>query len=194
MSELKLILASSSPYRKELLARLQLPFTVIEPDTDETPLANESPSALVERLAISKAQSVAATHADSLVIGSDQVAVHDGEIIGKPHTHDNAVRQLQQASGKTITLYTGLALVNAEQDRVQSEVIPYRVVFRSLTREQIESYLHKEQPYKCAGSVKSEGLGIALLERFEGDDPNTLIGLPLIRLIRMLEQEGITPI
>ncbi len=194
MSQLKLILASSSPYRKELLARLQLPFTVIEPDVDETPLTDEPPSVLVERLAISKAQSVAAANTDSLVIGSDQVAIHNGAIIGKPHTHDNAVRQLLQASGKTITLYTGLALINAERGRVQSEVIPYRVVFRSLAREQIENYLHKEQPYKCAGSVKSEGLGIALLERFEGDDPNTLIGLPLIRLIRMLEQEGITPI
>ena len=191
MPEQKLILASSSPYRKALLDRLRLPFTVIVPDIDETPLANESPVELVERLAIAKAQSVAADNPDSLVIGSDQVAVHDGEIVGKPHTHENAVKQLLQASGKTITLYTGLALVNAARGIVQSEVVPYRVVFRTLAREQIENYLRQEQPYKCAGSVKSEGLGIALLERFEGDDPNTLIGLPLIRLIRMLEQEGI---
>jgi len=134
---------------------------------------------------------VAVKHPQALVIGSDQVAVHAGEIVGKPHSHERAVAQLTAASGKTVTLYTGLALVNAVTGRVQSEVVPYRVVFRSLTPEQIENYLRKEQPYHCAGSVKSEGLGVALLERFEGEDPATLIGMPLIRLIRMLEHEGL---
>lgn len=146
---------------------------------------------LVERLAIAKAQVVAARHPDALVIGSDQVAVHGDEIVGKPLTHERAVEQLRSASGKAVALYTGLALVNSRSGRVQSEVIPFRVLFRRLSDSQIESYLRKEQPYHCAGSVKSEGLGVALLERFEGEDPATLIGLPLIRLVRMLENEGV---
>ena len=187
---MKLILASSSPFRRELLARLMIPFEVVVPDVDETPHPAESPQVLVERLGIAKAQVVAAKYPQALVIGSDQVAVHGSEIVGKPHTHDRAVAQLQAASGKTVMLYTGLALVNSMTGRVQSEVVPFRVVFRSLTLDQIENYLRKEQPYHCAGSVKSEGLGVALLERFEGEDPATLIGLPLIRLVRMLEQEG----
>lgn len=186
----RLVLASSSPFRRELLARLMIPFEVVVPDVDETPHPAELPQVLVERLAIAKAQAVAAKHPQALVIGSDQVAVHGGEIVGKPHTHERAVAQLQAASGKSVMLYTGLALVNSMTGRVQSEVVPFRVVFRSLTMDQIENYLRKEQPYHCAGSVKSEGLGVALLERFEGEDPATLIGLPLIRLIRMLEQEG----
>ena len=186
----RLVLASSSPFRRELLARLMVPFEVAIPAVDETARAGESPQALVERLAIAKAQAVAAKYPQALVIGSDQVAVHNGEIVGKPYTHERAVAQLQAASGKTVMLYTGLALVNTATGRVQSEVVPFRVVFRSLTLDQIENYLRKEQPYHCAGSVKSEGLGVALLERFEGEDPATLIGLPLIRLIRMLEQEG----
>lgn len=186
-----LVLASSSPWRRELLQRLQIPFTVDEPEIDETTHDGEHPKELVERLAIAKAKVVAQRHADSLVIGADQVAVHDNDIVGKPHTHDKAVEQLRQASGKKIVLYTGLALLNSATGSLQSGVIPYTVQFRQLTDEQIESYLQKEKPYKCAGSVKSEGLGIALLERFEGDDPNTLIGLPLIPLIRMLEQEGV---
>ena len=186
----RLILASSSPFRRELLARLMIPFEVVIPDVDETARAGELPQALVERLAIAKAQAVAAKHPQALVIGSDQVAVHAGEIVGKPHTHERAVAQLTAASGTTVMLYTGLAVVNGATGRIQSEVVPYRVVFRTLTPEQIENYLRKEQPYHCAGSVKSEGLGVALLERFEGEDPATLIGLPLIRLIRMLEQEG----
>jgi len=191
---MRIILASSSPFRRELLARLKIPFDIVSPDVDETPRSDESPQALVERLAIAKAQAVARRERDALVIGSDQVAVHDGAIVGKPHTHDQAVAQLRAASGKTVTLYTGLALVNAASGRVQCEVIPYRVVFRPLTNEQIERYLRKEQPYTCAGSVRAEGLGISLLERFEGDDPNTLIGLPLIRLVRMLETEGVAVI
>jgi septum formation protein len=188
---MKLILASSSPFRRELLARLMIPFEVVPPDVDESPQPGESPAQLVERLAIAKARTVAASHPDALVIGSDQVAVHGRDIVGKPLTHERAVAQLRAASGRAITLYTGLALVNSATGRVQSEVVPYRVLFRSLTDAQIENYLRKEQPYHCAGSVKSEGLGVALLERFEGDDPATLIGLPLIRLTRMLENEGI---
>lgn len=187
---MKLILASSSPFRRELLARLMIPFEVDVPDVDESPLPGEAPVALVERLAIAKAQAVVARHPDALVIGSDQVAVHDGLVVGKPLTHERAVAQLRQASGQAVVLYTGLALVNGTSGRVQSEVVPYRVVFRTLTDAQIENYLRKEQPYHCAGSVKSEGLGVALLERFEGEDPATLIGLPLIRLVRMLEAEG----
>lgn len=187
---MKLILASSSPYRRKLLQRLGIPFEVIAPDVDETPAPGETPQALVERLAIAKAQAVARQHANALVIGSDQVAVYDGTIVGKPLTHDRAVEQLRMASGKAVTLYTGLALIHSDSGRVQSEVVPFRVVFRPLSDAQIDNYLRKEQPYHCAGSVKSEGLGIALLERMEGEDPNALIGLPLIRLVRMLENEG----
>jgi septum formation protein len=191
---MKLILASSSPYRRELLERLRIPFEVMPPELDETPLPGETPHRLTERLAIAKARRIVETERDALVIGSDQVAVYNGEIVGKPHSHDRAVEQLRAASGRTVTLYTGLALVNGNNGRVQCEVIPYRVTFRPLNDELIESYLRKEQPYSCAGSVRSEGLGIALLEKFEGDDPNTLIGLPLIRLVRMLENEGISVI
>lgn len=191
---MKLILASSSPFRRELLSRLMIPFEVVVPDVDETPRQHESPQALVERLAILKAQTVASKQSGALVIGSDQVAVHSGEIVGKPLTHERAVEQLRSASGKTVMLYTGLALVNSSSGRVQSEVVPYGVTFRALTELQIETYLRKEQPYHCAGSVKSEGLGAALLERFDGEDPATLIGLPLIRLIRMLENEGMAVI
>ena len=191
---MKLILASSSPFRRELLSRLMIPFEVVVPDVDETPHQHESPQALVERLAILKAQTVASKQSGALVIGSDQVAVHSGEIVGKPLTHERAVEQLRSASGKTVMLYTGLALVNSSSERVQSVVVPYGVTFRVLTDLQIENYLRKEQPYHCAGSVKSEGLGAALLERFDGEDPATLIGLPLIRLIRMLENEGLVVI
>jgi len=188
---MKLILASSSPYRRALLARLKIPFEAISPDVDETPKPGEAPEQMVERLSREKARKVAATHRDALVIGSDQVAVYNGKIVGKPHDHDKAVAQLREASGRTVVLYTGLVLHNAATGKEQCEVLPYRVTFRNLTDELIENYLRKEQPYSCAGSVKSEGLGIALLEKFEGDDPNTLIGLPLIRLVRMLENEGV---
>ncbi len=188
---MKLILASSSPYRRALLARLKIPFEAISPDVDEAPKPSETPEQMVERLSREKARKVAAAHPDALVIGSDQVAVYNGSIVGKPHGHDMAVAQLREASGRTVMLYTGLVLRNAATGKEQCEVIPYRVTFRNLTDELIESYLRKEQPYSCAGSVKSEGLGIALLEKFEGDDPNTLIGLPLIRLVRMLENEGV---
>lgn len=172
--------------------RLGIPFETFAPDVDETPKANETPEGLVRRLADSKARSIAAHRPDALIIGSDQIAVYDGKLTGKPRDHAAAVQQLRTASGKTVTLYTGLALLNAATGRLQSEVVPFRIHFRTLTDSQIEGYLRKEQPYHCAGSVKSEGLGIALLDRFEGDDPNALIGLPLIRLVRMLEREGVT--
>lgn len=173
-----------------LLERLMVPFNTANPDIDETPLPNESPIELVERLAIEKAQAIAANNPDALIIGSDQVALHGDKIVGKPHTHERAVEQLTTASGKEIKLYTGLALINSKTGSIQSEVVPFTVHFKTLSDSVIESYLRKEEPYNCAGSVKSEGLGIALLERFEGDDPNTLIGLPLIRLIAMLENEN----
>lgn len=188
---MRIILASSSPYRRALLERLQIPFEVIAPEIDESARPGEIPQALAKRLAVEKAHKIATHHKSALVIGSDQVAVHDGVIVGKPHTHERAVAQLRKASGRIVALYTGLALINAVTGSIQSEVIPYRVTFRKLDDRTIENYLAKEQPYNCAGSVKSEGLGIALLEKFDGDDPNTLIGLPLIRLIRMLENEGV---
>lgn len=189
-----LILASSSVYRKALLQKLQLPFQSIAPNIDESPLADETPQDLVERLAVAKARAVAQSHPHSVVIGSDQVAVVDGGIVGKPGNHAAAVAQLRAASGRYLTLYTGLALIDSDSGRCQSEVVPFSVQLRRLNEQQIENYLNKERPYDCAGSVKSEALGIALLERFDGEDPNTLVGLPLIRLINMLAQENIFPI
>lgn len=184
-----LILASSSPFRRELLARLRVPFESISPEIDETPAPGESPAELVQRLAIAKARAAAGRYPNALIIGSDQVAVYDGTIVSKPADHAEAVKQLRAAAGRKVMLYTGLALLNAQSGNLQVEVVPYGITFRKLTDAQIENYLRKEEPYNCAGSVKSEGLGIALLERFEGDDPNALIGLPLIRLVRMLENE-----
>ena len=186
----QLILGSSSPFRKMLLERLMVPFETANPDIDESSHDDETPIELVERLAIEKAQAVAAQYPNSLIIGSDQVALHGEEVVGKPHTHERAVEQLRSASGKKITLYTGLALINSESGNIQSEVIPFTVHFKVLSDSVIESYLRKEEPYNCAGSVKSEGLGIALMKRFDGDDPNALIGLPLIRLVAMLENEN----
>ncbi len=186
----RLILGSSSPFRKMLLERLMVPFDTANPDIDETPLANETPIALVERLAIAKAKEIAKSNPNALIIGSDQVALHGSEIVGKPHTHERAVEQLRTASGKKIELFTGLALINSETGSIQSEVVPFTVHFKSLSESTIERYLRKEQPYNCAGSVRAEGLGVALFEKFEGDDPNALIGLPLIRLVAMLENQG----
>ncbi len=187
---LPLVLGSSSPFRKELLQRLQLPFESHSPDIDETALVEESPQQLVERLAIGKAQEVAKSYPAHLVIGSDQVAVNEGEILGKPGSFDKAVEQLSKASGKVVQFYTGLTLLNSQSGVVQSEVVPFAVHFRSLSEERIERYLKAEEPYNCAGSFKSEGLGITLFERLSGDDPSALMGLPLIRLVRMLEQQG----
>lgn len=172
-----------------LLERLMVPFSTFSPDIDESAHDGETPKQLVERLAIEKALETAKHFPNSLIIGSDQVALHDQEIVGKPGTHERAVEQLQAASGKKIALFTGLALVNSKTGRIQSEVVPFSAHFKKLSERTIECYLRKEEPYNCAGSVKSEGLGVALLERFEGDDPNALIGLPLIRLVAMLEAE-----
>ena len=187
---MNLTLASTSPFRKAILDKLGVSFDTASPETDETALENETPQELVERLSIAKAKAIADKTSGSLVIGSDQVSVIDGEIIGKPHTHENAVKQLQNASGKTVTFYTGLCLYNATTQQYQSDVVPFNVVFRKLSDKQIENYLKKEEPYNCAGSFKSEALGIVLFEKLEGDDPNTLMGLPLIRLVKMLEQEN----
>lgn len=187
---MKLVLASTSPYRKALLQRLQIEFLCDSPDVDESPLGHEPVENMVARLAKLKAEAVADRHPDALIIGSDQSAVLDDEILTKSGSFDNAVRQLQKASGKRIVFQTGLCLLNSGTGRAQTACIPYTVVFRTLTQEMIEHYVEKEQPYNCAGSFKSEGLGIALFERFEGEDPNALIGLPLIKLIEMLNNEG----
>ncbi len=190
----RLVLASTSPFRKEILAKLGIAFETASPDIDESPIANETPEQLVVRLAEKKARAVADVFSNHLIIGSDQVAVIDGTILGKPHTHERAVEQLNNASGKTVRFYTGLCLYNSATSSSQSEVVPFNVVFRKLSSSQIENYLQAEKPYNCAGSFKSEALGITLFEKLLGDDPNTLIGLPLIRLVAMLEKEGLNPI
>ncbi len=188
----RLLLASTSPFRRELLARLALPFTVQAPQVDETRLPGESAPELVARLAEGKAEAVARRQGSAaLIIGSDQAAVLEGVIIGKPGDHEQAVAQLQQASGRTVVFHTGLCLLDSTSAWRQIAVEEFRVVFRVLTPAMIERYLRREQPYQCAGSFKSEGLGIALFDRLEGDDPTSLIGLPLIRLTRMLEAAGV---
>ncbi len=187
----QIILGSSSIYRKELLQRLQIPFATAYPDIDEAALPDESPGATAARLAEAKARAVAKIHPQALIIGSDQVAALGNIPLGKPLNHQNAVKQLQLVRGKEVVFYTALCLYNGAIDRLQVQVIPYHVKFRPLSDQQIENYLHKEQPYHCAGSAKSEGLGIALIERMTGDDPNGLIGLPLITLIDMLAVEGV---
>lgn len=186
-----MILASTSSFRRELLKRLGLSFEIQAPDTDETPLPGEQSENLVARLAERKARSIARHESSALVIGCDQVAVLDGEIVGKPGDHEHALAQLSKASGKSVAFHTGLCLINSGNGRAQVEVVPYHVVFRQLSLDQIENYLRYEQPYQCAGSFRSEGLGIALFDRLEGEDPTSLVGLPLIRLVRMLEAEGV---
>jgi septum formation protein len=189
---MKLVLASTSPFRRALLEKLEVEFETAAPDIDESILIDEIPEQMAARLSEAKARAVAGQFDHALVIGSDQVAVVDGQILSKPGDHENAVKQLRRVSGKRVSFLTGLCVINTESKRVQLDVIPFNVIFRKLSDSQIEHYLQKEKPYNCAGSFKSEGLGIALFERLEGDDPNTLIGLPLIRLIRMLESEGFT--
>ncbi|MDA0118317.1 Maf family protein [Vibrio sp. T11.5] len=189
MPQYQLVLASTSPFRKQLLNKLSIPFDTASPDCDETPLINEQPEHLVKRLAKEKAQSCA-TSQPSLVIGSDQVCVIDGEIIGKPLNRETAIKQLTRQSGKSIQFYTGLALHNTETNITDVKLDTFTVHFRQLTQQQINRYVEKEEPYYCAGSFKSEGLGIALFEKLEGKDPNTLVGLPLIDLIDMLETQG----
>ncbi len=187
----KLVLASTSPFRQQILRKLNIDFEVQAPDVDEDRLNNETPQQLVSRLSEAKAKAVAECHRDALVIGSDQVAVLDNDILGKPLDHETAIRQLTRASGKKITFYTGLCLFNSANGRSQVRCVPFNVFFRQLSADQIEHYLQVDRPYNCAGSFKSEGFGISLFEKLEGDDPNTLIGLPLIELIRLLENEGL---
>lgn len=186
----KLILASSSPFRRQILDKLNVDYSCISPEIDESAHEHETPEALVARLAEAKARKIASDAHSALVIGSDQVAVLGDEILGKPHTHENAVKQLQKLSGQAVTFLTGLSLVNADTGHAQTEVVSFKVFFRDLTDTMIEKYLVTEKPYNCAGSFKSEALGIVLFEKLEGEDPNTLIGLPLIRLVRLLENEG----
>lgn len=190
----QLILASSSIYRRELLERLQLSFSVVVPDVDESPLHDEKPEETALRLAQLKARKIGDLHPNALVIGCDQVATLDGLQLGKPLTHDNAVKQLTLMSGRTVFFHSALCLFNAASGNMQAEDVIYEVRFRQLTDAQIENYLRLEQPYHCAGSAKSEGLGIALMEYMRGDDPNALIGLPLISLISMLQKEGVSVI
>jgi len=186
-----LVLASTSIYRSELLKRLQLPFETAAPDVDETALPDESARATSVRLAREKARTVAAKYPDALIIGSDQVALLEGQQLGKPLTHDNAVRQLRAMRGKTTCFYTAVALLNSKTGNLQTEVAENYVTLHDLSDTEIEGYLLKEQPYHCAGSAKSEGLGIALMSKMTGDDPNALIGLPLILLIEMLRRENV---
>lgn len=183
-------LASTSVYRKALLEKLTPNFETAKPEVDETALPGESAQQLVERLAIVKAQAVAANVTDGLVIGSDQVAMFEGDILGKPHTADNAFIQLKRFSGHKVTFLTGLAVVNAKTGAVVHCVDTFHVHFRQLSDLDIQTYIKREQPLNCAGSFKSEGLGITLFEKLEGDDPNSLIGLPLIRLHQLLKLQG----
>lgn len=192
MSNPKLVLASTSPYRRELLTRLDIPFAVAAPDIDETPLAGEGPADTALRLAQAKARALALAQQfpGALIIGSDQVATLDNMQIGKPGTHDKAVAQLQLMRGRTVIFHTALALYDSRDDSIQVKDVQTEVDFRPLSDEFIESYLRKEQPYNCAGSAKSEGLGIVLMSAMRGTDPNALIGLPLIELISMLQNAG----
>lgn len=190
----KIVLASSSPFRRELLSRLTLPFEAATPDIDETPASDEDAEALVLRLSEEKALALAGRYSDHLIIGSDQCCVLAGRITGKPHTRDNAIAQLRRASGQQVTFYTGLALHNSRTGRTQRGVEPFHVTFRDLSELEIEGYVDVDQPWHCAGSFKCEGLGISLFAGLEGRDPNALVGLPLILLGEMLRNEGVNPL
>ena len=187
----KIVLASSSPYRKQILNKAGIRFSSFSPDIDESPIENESPGDLVSRLSILKAKSLQEKCPDSLIIGSDQVLYCNNRIYGKPHNHTVAVNQLKEVSGSVSTLYTGLALLNTASGRLQYDVDTYEVEYRKFSLEQIENYLQSEKPYDCCGSLKVEGPGICLIKNLTGTDPNTLIGLPLLRLIDMLENDGV---
>jgi len=189
--ERPLVLGSTSRYRRELLQRLHLAFDVVSPHVDETPLPGETPAAIAQRLALAKAHAVAAQRPEAVVIGSDQVADLAGEPLGKPGTHERAVAQLRRMSGQTVLFQTAVAVVCAATGFERCELAVVRVVFRDLSDDEIERYLRIEQPYDCAGSAKSEGLGIALLEHINNDDPTALVGLPLIRTARLLRQAGL---
>lgn len=187
-----LVLGSTSPFRKALLDKLGIPFITDTPNTDEKRRPGETPDRLVRRLAEDKARDVASRFPDALVIGSDQVACVGDEILGKPGNRENAIAQLSAASGKAVTFYTGLCLYNTANDQIQVAVEPFVVHFRKLGAAQIERYIDHEQPFNCAGSFKSEGLGITLFAALEGRDPNALVGLPLIRLVEMLDRQGVS--
>lgn len=191
MTARTLILGSTSPYRRELMGRLSIPFITAAPDIDETRHEGESARDMVLRLSLAKAQKVAEQHPDALIIGSDQCAVLQEQVIGKPGAHENAVKQLQDASGKTVHFLTGLCLYDSREGSYQLDVVPFQVDFRELTTEEIDNYLRKDQPYNCAGSFRSESLGITLFKRMYGDDPTALMGLPLIRLSQMLREAGV---
>ena len=190
----RLILGSTSSYRRELLARLRLPFEVLAPDVDEPPRAGEAPAALAQRLALAKAQAISRLHPHAVVIGSDQVADLDGQPIGKPGTHERAVTQLRSMSGRSVVFQTAVAVVCASSGYAGSALVPVTVRFRKLSETEIEHYLRTEEPYDCAGSAKSETLGIALLDAIESDDPTALVGLPLIRTCALLRAAGIDPL
>jgi septum formation protein len=190
----QLILGSTSRYRRELLQRLRLPFDVLAPEVDETPLPGEAPAALALRLALAKAQAVAALHSGAVVIGADQVADLDGQAIGKPGTHERATQQLRMLSGRQAVFQTAVAVVRLDARYQAVMLAPVTVRFRSLSDTEIERYLRLEQPYDCAGSAKCETLGITLLERIDSDDPTALIGLPLIRTSQMLRAAGLDPL
>ncbi|HYW55982.1 MAG TPA: Maf family nucleotide pyrophosphatase [Polaromonas sp.] len=186
-----LILGSTSPYRRELLQRLAIPFEVASPNVDESPRPGEAPAQLAQRLALAKARAVATNFPEAVVIGSDQVADLNGEPLGKPGTHERAVAQLRQMRGKTVVFQTAVAVVCLQGGFEQTEIAAVKVKFRDLSDTEIENYLQTEQPYDCAGSAKSEGLGIALLDAIDSDDPTALVGLPLIRTCRMIRAAGI---
>lgn len=191
LNSLPLVLASTSIYRSQLLSTLQIPFSTAAPNVDETPLPNEDAKQTSQRLAILKAQAVVKEFPSALIIGSDQVALLGGVQLGKPYTHENAVSQLRAMRNRTVVFYTALTLLNALDGTMQNDVVETRVTFRQLSDAEIEGYLLKEKPYHCAGSAKSEGLGIALINSIEGNDPNALIGLPLISLVTMLKKQGV---
>ena len=186
-----LVLASTSIYRSELLRRLQLPFQIANPGINESPQPGESAKQTALRLSLQKAQAVAAQYPDALIIGSDQIAVLGQQSLGKPLTHENAVRQLRAMRGQTVTFFSALTLLNAQTGEAKTGVVENHVTFRPYSDEEIESYLNKEKPYSCAGSAKAEGLGIALISSMAGTDPNALIGLPLILLVDMLKNQGV---
>ena len=191
---MQLVLASTSRYRRELLSRLGLPFDVLSPQVDETPLPGESPSATALRLSVLKAQAAAATYPDALIIGSDQVLMLDSEQLGKPGNFDRAFAQLKRMQGRAMVFHTALTLLNSCTGHAQTRDVPTVVHIRPLSDAQISAYLLKEQPYDCAGSAKSESLGIALMTRMESPDPTALVGLPLMALTEMLGNEGVDPL
>ncbi len=191
---MQLVLASTSRYRRELLSRLGMPFAVLSPNVDETPLADEMPSATALRLSVLKAQAAAAAYPEALIIGSDQVLMLDSEQLGKPGNFDNAFAQLKKMQGRAMVFHTALTLLNSRTGHIQTRDVPTVVHLRTLSDAQITAYLHKERPYDCAGSAKSEALGIALIERMDSPDPTALIGLPLIALTEMLGNEGVDPL